>query len=79
MWFAVTALNAPGQRDDPGEPGARSAKAAAPQVEPPGATMDLGPWEDWPWCLMGLVPEATAAANAGVPAEIIWHFELVAP
>ncbi len=35
-----------------------------------------GPWELWPWCLAGMVPEAARAANAGAPAQIIWHFQL---
>jgi ubiquinone/menaquinone biosynthesis C-methylase UbiE len=39
----------------------------------PGA---VGPWELWPWCLTDLVPEAAKAANAGVPAMVIWHFQL---
>ncbi|ANZ39671.1 methyltransferase [Lentzea guizhouensis] len=36
----------------------------------------LGPWELWPWCLAAMVPEATRAANAGAPAQVIWHFQL---
>ncbi|MER8161020.1 methyltransferase domain-containing protein [Streptomyces sp. NPDC094472] len=40
---------------------------------------ELGPWEVWPWCLMDMVPEAAAAANARVPVEIIWQFQLVKP
>lgn len=35
-----------------------------------------GPWDFWPWALADLVPEAARAANAGTPAEIIWHFQL---
>jgi ubiquinone/menaquinone biosynthesis C-methylase UbiE len=42
--------------------------------DPPATT--LGPWEVWPWALAGIVPEAAQAANAGIPAEIIWHFQL---
>ncbi|MGH3119012.1 MAG: class I SAM-dependent methyltransferase [Gaiellales bacterium] len=59
------------------EPEGRSAERTESQEPPRRLTTDLGPWEDWPWCLMDLVPDATAAANAGVPAEIIWHFQLV--
>jgi SAM-dependent methyltransferase len=40
------------------------------------ATESLGPWELWPWSLMELIPEATRAANTGVPAMIVWHFQL---
>ncbi|GAA0932355.1 class I SAM-dependent methyltransferase [Pseudonocardia zijingensis] len=36
---------------------------------------DPGPWEAWPWSLAALVPEATRAADAGIPVEIIWHFQ----
>ncbi len=48
-----------------------------PVVQPapagPPAT-ELGPWDVWPWSLAAVVPEAARAADAGVPAEIIWHF-----
>ncbi|SEQ87045.1 Methyltransferase domain-containing protein [Lentzea xinjiangensis] len=37
---------------------------------------ELGPWELWPWCLADMVPEAARAANAGGPAQVIWHFQL---
>ncbi|MEV4442140.1 class I SAM-dependent methyltransferase [Streptomyces sp. NPDC049577] len=53
----------PTNRPGPEEP--RTAPAAEP-----------GPWELWPWSLARLVPEAAEAAGAGVPAEIIWHFQL---
>ena len=36
----------------------------------------VGPWELWPWCLADMVPEATRAANADVPALVIWQFQL---
>ena len=39
---------------------------------------ELGPWDVWPWSLAALVPEAARAADAGVPVEIIWHFQLAA-
>jgi len=35
-------------------------------------------WHEWPWSLMGLIPEAASAAWA-VPAAIVWHFELIEP
>jgi hypothetical protein len=34
-----------------------------------------GPWDSWPWSLLGIVP-AAAAAWKGTPATIIWHFQL---
>ncbi|MEO3764629.1 class I SAM-dependent methyltransferase [Streptomyces sp. B5E4] len=56
--------------EEPGVPAAGEAKAApAPAAGP-------GPWEAWPWSLRELVPEAAAASDAGVPAEIVWHFRL---
>jgi ubiquinone/menaquinone biosynthesis C-methylase UbiE len=35
-----------------------------------------GAWDAWPWSLVGLVPAAAAAAWAGVPAVIVWQFQL---
>ncbi|KAF4410168.1 MULTISPECIES: class I SAM-dependent methyltransferase [Streptomyces] len=58
------------------EPEERAGGGTGAQDPPRKLTIDLGPWEDWPWCLMDLVPEAAVAANAGVPVEIIWHFQL---
>jgi SAM-dependent methyltransferase len=58
------------------EPGARSAERAESQDPPRTPTADLGSWDDWPWSLMDLVPEAAAVANDRVPVEIIWHFQL---
>ncbi|MGK5558395.1 class I SAM-dependent methyltransferase [Actinomadura kijaniata] len=42
--------------------------------ERPAPTGTPGPWDLWPWCLNGLVPEAAEAAAA--PALLIWHFQL---
>jgi hypothetical protein len=36
----------------------------------------LGPWELWPWVLVELAPEAARAAVEGVPAIVVWHFQL---
>ena len=44
-----------------------------PDAATPSTT--LGPWELWPWVLADLAPGAVRAANAGIPAEIIWHFQ----
>ncbi|OEV30990.1 methyltransferase [Streptomyces nanshensis] len=57
------------------EPGGRPEGRVASDDPARSLTTELGPWEDWPWCLMDLVPEAAAAANAAVPTEIIWHFQ----
>lgn len=55
------------------ESAAADAHAEAREALGPG---ELGPWEVWPWWLADLVPEAARVANAGTPAEIIWHFQL---
>jgi SAM-dependent methyltransferase len=39
------------------------------------ADLDPGPWDDWPWSLVGLVPAASAVAW-DAPAVIVWHFQL---
>ncbi|WP_158895057.1 class I SAM-dependent methyltransferase [Amycolatopsis anabasis] len=49
--------------------------AAADSARTPSET--VGPWEQWPWSLVDMVPEAESAANAGVPAMIIWDFQSV--
>lgn len=49
------------------------------EVQDPSRVTGVGPWEVWPWSLADLVPEAAAAANSGVPVEIIWHFQLTGP
>jgi SAM-dependent methyltransferase len=36
----------------------------------------IGPWDAWPWSLMGIAPAAFSAASKGTPAAIIWHFQL---
>jgi SAM-dependent methyltransferase len=48
----------------------------APPAPPAPRAGELGPWEVWPWSLAAVVPEAARAADAGVPVEIIWHFQL---
>ncbi|WP_329793964.1 class I SAM-dependent methyltransferase [Lentzea sp. DG1S-22] len=52
---------------------ARTRPAPADQTDTLGT---LGPWELWPWCLADMVPDATQAATAGAPAQVIWHFQL---
>jgi SAM-dependent methyltransferase len=44
-------------------------------ARPPGA-VDVGPWEDWPWSLREIDPEATRAAEDGSPVTVVWHFQL---
>lgn len=38
------------------------------------APTDPGPWESWPWSLLGLLPEAADAAWE-IPLVINWHFQ----
>jgi SAM-dependent methyltransferase len=40
------------------------------------SSIDIGPWDGWPWSLLDIVPAAVSAAWKGTPAVIIWHFEL---
>ena len=50
-----------------------------PRPGPPGPapepTHEIGTWPDWPWTLLGLVPEATQAAWND-PAIVVWHLQL---
>jgi len=45
---------------------------------PPPADLTVSAWQQWPWSLLNLLPEATKAAWA-VPDTIIWLFELPNP
>jgi len=47
-----------------------------PPPRPADAGLPPGGWEEWPWNLNDLVPQAAWAANAGRPATVIWHFQL---
>ena len=40
----------------------------------PEASRDPGSWPDWPWTLLGRVPEATRAAW-NIPSVVVWHFQ----
>jgi ubiquinone/menaquinone biosynthesis C-methylase UbiE len=43
--------------------------------EPPvSGEITIGPWDEWPWSLIDLAPEAARAA--GAPVTIIWLFQL---
>jgi len=44
------------------------------QEAPPPDTIELGPWQNWPWTLMPLIPAAAKAAWT-IPPLIIWDFE----
>lgn len=47
-----------------------------PRHEPIHPADDLGPWDDWPWSLLGIVPEAAQAAWSGLRTLVVWHFQL---
>jgi len=53
-------------------------RCVEPVLTPPVGerATDPGPWDVWPWSLAALVPEATAAADAGIPVMVIWQFQL---
>ncbi|MEJ3746558.1 class I SAM-dependent methyltransferase [Actinomycetes bacterium KLBMP 9797] len=46
------------------------------EPKPMPADITVGPWPDWPWSLINLAPAAASAAGNGVPAIIVWHFQL---
>lgn len=50
----------------------RPSKPEGPLPEP---ARDVGSWRDWPWTLLGRVPEATRAAWNN-PSVVVWHFQL---
>jgi SAM-dependent methyltransferase len=56
--------------EEPQGPAADQSSPRSPDVE-----LEVGSWQEWPWSLMDLVPEAARAAG-GTPSAIIWHFEL---
>ena len=53
---------------------ARSSSDLPSQTPTPPAEVTIGPWNDWPWTLLPLVPAATQAAWS-TPALIVWDFE----
>jgi SAM-dependent methyltransferase len=55
--------------DEPRQPGGDHRAPMADDVAP-------GPWDGWPWSLLGIVPAAAAAAWRGTPAVVVWHFQL---
>lgn len=46
------------------------------RLQPPRPGIAVGPWDDWPWCLRDLAPEAASAASGRTPVTIVWHFQL---
>ena len=57
----------------------RGSRALADQLPSPDALagLPIGTWDDWPWSLLLLVPDAHRAAWA-TPSAIVWDFELSA-
>jgi SAM-dependent methyltransferase len=58
----------------------RCEEPAGPRSEPPpprspDVELEAGSWQEWPWSLMDLIPEASWAVR-GMPSTIIWHFQL---
>jgi SAM-dependent methyltransferase len=52
-----------------GPPAPPAEQITAEQITP-------GPWDDWPWSLLEIVPAAAQAAWRGTPLLLIWHFQL---
>ena len=50
-------------------------RPTAPEGPPQEPTDEIGSWPDWPWTLLGLVPEAARAAWNN-PHMTVWHFQL---
>jgi SAM-dependent methyltransferase len=50
----------------------RRAVTPMPAAAAPATTVEPGPFDGWPWSLLGIVPIAAEAAW-DVPAVIIWH------
>jgi SAM-dependent methyltransferase len=57
------------------EPTRRAAGDSSPSAP---LTAPIGDWEDWPWSLLDVVPEAAGAAWE-IPATIIWQFQRTEP
>ena len=57
------------------ELGRSGADDGAPTPAQSLADVPIGSWDDWPWSLHDLIPEAARAAWA-TPAVVVWHFEL---
>lgn len=38
------------------------------------ADTPVGPWQEWPWSLLSVAPDATRAAWE-IPSAVIWHFQ----
>jgi SAM-dependent methyltransferase len=51
----------------------RSPRSAEPPPAP--AEITVGPWADWPWTLLPLIPAAARAAW-DTPFTTVWHFQL---
>jgi SAM-dependent methyltransferase len=59
----------------PEEDPVRDAEVGQTEAAPADhAVLDLGPWADWPWSLMPLVPGAMQAGDA--PMTVVWHLHL---
>jgi len=59
--------------EEPGRVRQRDEPIGAPAAPPD--RVEIGEWVDWPWTLLGLIPDAVRAAWA-TPAVVVWHFQL---
>lgn len=53
----------------PDDDGSRSEASGAERP-----VLELGPWGDWPWSLMTLIPEAIKTGEG--PMTVVWHLQL---
>ena len=57
------------------EPGKEGHGDGEPPTDEADVGADPGPWDAWPWSLMGIVPAAAKAVRAGTPSLMVWHFQ----
>ena len=62
-------------REGPSGTPVRGGTRPGPPGPAPEPAHEMGTWPDWPWTLLGLVPEATQAAWND-PAIVVWHLQL---
>lgn len=59
-------------RDHESAPDDDGARTEAPDAD--RSVLELGPWGDWPWSLMTLIPEAIKTGEG--PMTVVWHLQL---
>jgi len=67
LGFEVRRCEEPGRR--------RTTDDGTGELSPMADRIDVGDWAEWPWNLIGLIPDAVRAAW-DTPAVVVWHFQL---